>query len=101
MPVPWVATPMALVVNADWWENLDETSKEVFTLAFETPSTHEFLEKYENQLVADWGVKTENTWKAPLTEEQEEAWKKILNDAGKSFTNDMPKELLDAIERTR
>lgn len=101
VPITWALSPMCIVVNADWWEGLDDTSKEVFTYAFETPSVYPSLDKAERKLISDWGNEPKGTVRHDLSPEEQAKWKDTLVEVGKEFTKDSPKELLDAIAATR
>lgn len=101
VPVTWVSTPMCLVVNADWWDKLDKDTKAVFTYAFETPSTYQFLDEDEGRQIAEWGTVTPNTKKSNMSAEEIKRWKTLLRDAGREFVKDVPADLLKAVEDCR
>lgn len=101
VPVTWVSTPMCLVVNADWWDKLDKDTKAVFTYAFETPSTYQFLDEDEGRQIAEWGTVTPNTKKSNMSAEEIERWKSLLRDAGREFVKGVPEDLLKAVEDCR
>ncbi len=101
VPITWVSSPMALIVNADWWNSLDETTREVFTYAVETPTVYQFLDADELRQINEWGTVTPNTWKSSFSAEETARWKKMLGDAGQEFVKGAPQDLLDAIEANR
>ncbi len=101
VPITWAISPMAIVVNADWWDGLDDISKEIFTYAFETPAVYPYLDRQEKRMIDEWGTTPKGTVRAELTAEEHAKWKNTLHAVGNDFTKDAPKDLLEAIEATR
>ncbi|BHH83470.1 TRAP transporter substrate-binding protein [Desulforhopalus sp. 52FAK] len=101
VPITWAISPMAIVVNADWWDGLDDVSKEVFTYAFETPSVYQELDRQEKDMIANWGTMPKGTIREDMNPDENTKWKNMLLEVGADFTKDSPKELIDAVESTR
>lgn len=101
VPITWASSPMALVVNADWWDGLEDVSKEVFTYAFETPSVYPYLDNQEKKMISDWGTVPAGTVRVDMSAEDNAKWKDTLHAVGNDFTKGVPQDLLDAIESTR
>lgn len=101
VPITWVSSPMCLIVNARWWNSLDEPSREIFTYALMTPSTYQFLDQDEARQIREWGTATPHTWKSSLSPEETRHWKELLHEAGSEFVKDVPAELVQAAEACR
>lgn len=101
VPITLVSAPMCLVVNATWWNNLDEVSKKIFTLAFDSVNTSQYLDEEENELIEAWGTDPKGSQKSNFSAEETARWEKVYHDAGIKFLDGVPQGLIDAVEAAR
>ncbi len=101
VPITLVAAPMCLVVNADWWNSLDEDAKTIFTIGIESVNTSKYLDEDEIKLIEAWGTDPKGSSKAKFSAEETERWLKLYHDAGIKFLDGVPAELLTAVENAR
>ena len=96
LPVPFGFGPQALVVNAEWWNNLPKEQRDAINFVVQCTDVHQYFEAEEKRILK-WWDENPGTELVKLTPEARAEWDAALAEAAAEFTKDADPALLKAI----